>query len=92
MTGDAGLLFKAVLLVSIMAALYVHLVFFTPPTGWALLECALLGCTIAAIGFNVMHDGAHGSFSRFSWMNKLAAYTLAVLSIKPTSQGRTPTM
>ena len=64
MTGDFSLLFKAILLVSIMVALYVHLVFFTPATGWALLECALLGCVIAAIGFNVMHDGAHGSFSR----------------------------
>ena len=66
-----------------MIGLYVHLVFFTPPAIWALLECALLGCVIAAIGFNVMHDGAHGSFSRFAWVNRLAAYTLGVLGGSP---------
>jgi len=30
-----------------------------------------------------MHDGAHGSFSRFAWVNKLAAYTLGVLGGSP---------
>ena len=64
MTGNFSLLFKAVLLITIMAALYVHLVFFTPATSWALLECALLGCDISAVGFNVMHDGAHGSLGQ----------------------------
>ena len=83
MTGNFSLLFKALLLVGIMVALYVHLVFFTPATSWALLECVLMGLTIAAIGFNVMHDGSHGSFSRFPWVNKLAAYTLGVLGGSP---------
>jgi linoleoyl-CoA desaturase len=32
-----------------------------------------LGCFAAAIGFNVMHDGAHGSFSRYKWINNLAS-------------------
>jgi linoleoyl-CoA desaturase len=34
---------------------------------------------MAAIGFNVMHDGGHGSFSRYKWVNELAAYSLNVL-------------
>jgi linoleoyl-CoA desaturase len=78
-TGNAGLLAKAALLVGILMALYVHLVFFTPALGWALLECVALGGVIALVGFNVMHDGAHGSFSRHSWLNRVAAFTLNVM-------------
>jgi linoleoyl-CoA desaturase len=36
----------------------------------------LLGINLAGIGFNVMHDGAHGSFSRKTWVNELMGYSL----------------
>ncbi|RZK23251.1 MAG: acyl-CoA desaturase [Hymenobacter sp.] len=78
-TGNTALLGKAVLLVSSLVALYVHLVFFTPAPGWAVLECVALGTVIALVGFNVMHDGAHGSFSRHPRLNRAAAFTLDVL-------------
>ncbi len=72
-TGNFKLYFKAALLVIAAAGVYTHLVFFTPPVLWAVLECILMGCLIAAIGFNVMHDGAHGSFSRYKWINNMAS-------------------
>ncbi len=72
-TGNFKLFFKAILLVTSLLLVYIHLVFFTPPTVWAILECILLGCIAAAIGFNVMHDGAHGSFSRYKWINSMAS-------------------
>ena len=78
-TGNAALLGKALLLTGSLLALYVHLVFFTPPLPWALAECVLMGTVLALIGFNVMHDGAHGSFSRHGWLNRTAAFTLNVL-------------
>ncbi|RTQ50007.1 acyl-CoA desaturase [Hymenobacter gummosus] len=78
-TGSTGLLSKAALLLTGFVVLYVHLVFFTPPAALALLEAVLLGGVIAAIGFNVMHDGAHGSFSQHKWLNHFAAFTLNVL-------------
>ena len=59
--------------------LYVHLVFFTPIAIVAIIECVLLGCIVSAIGFNVMHDGAHGSFSKYKWVNLLAAFSLNIL-------------
>lgn len=72
-TGNIKLFVKAVVLIAALFSLYVHLVFFTPPAVWAIAESILLGCVVAAIGFNVMHDGAHGSFSRYKWVNDIAS-------------------
>lgn len=79
MTGTPALFAKGILLVVTFLAVYTHLLFFTPSTIFALLECVVLGCLTAAIGFNIMHDGAHGSFSRYSWVNRLAALSLNFL-------------
>jgi len=78
-TGNASLFIKAIVLMSAFALVYIHLVFFTPATLWALLECVLLGGIVSAIGFNVMHDGAHGSFSKNKWVNRMAAFSLNLL-------------
>jgi linoleoyl-CoA desaturase len=72
-TGNFKLYFKAILLVASFITVYIHLVFFTPLPIWAVAECVLLGCLTAAIGFNVMHDGAHGSFSPHKWINNIAS-------------------
>lgn len=82
-TGNFGLYLKAIILLVGFTITYVHLVFFTPPGVWALLEAALLGGLMATIGFNIMHDGAHGSFSKSTVINKLAAITLGVLGGSP---------
>lgn len=78
-TGNYSLWLKAILLVVSFLFIYIHLVFFTPVTWLAILECVLLGGLTAAIGFNVMHDGAHGSFSRYKWVNNLAALSVNFL-------------
>jgi linoleoyl-CoA desaturase len=72
-TGNYNLFLKAVILMVGFAFIYIHLVFFTPAF-WAILESVLLGGMTAAIGFNVMHDGAHGSFSKYKWVNGFAAF------------------
>jgi len=78
-TGNFSLFFKGGLLFVLLVLIYVHLVFFTPIAWVAIVESALLGCVISAIGFNVMHDGAHGSFSKYKWVNHLAAFSLNIL-------------
>ncbi len=78
-TGNFSLYLKAILLVTAFLATYIHLVFFTPAHVWAIAECILFGGLTAAIGFNVMHDGMHGSFSRYKWVNKLAGLSLNFL-------------
>ena len=77
--GNYALWTKAIILVSTLIFLYIHLVFFTPSTFWAITECVLLGGAVASIGFNIMHDGAHGSFSKSPVLNKMAAVTLGFL-------------
>jgi linoleoyl-CoA desaturase len=78
-TGNYSLFIKAIVLVVSFLFVYVHLVFFTPVPWLAITECVILGGLTASIGFNVMHDGAHGSFSRYQWLNKLAALSLNFL-------------
>ena len=78
-TGGVRIYTKAIVLFTVFLALYVHLVFFTPVTWLAVLECILLGFAVASIGFNIMHDGGHGSFSKKPWVNHLAALSLNVL-------------
>jgi linoleoyl-CoA desaturase len=78
-TGNYSLFIKAIILVISFLFIYIHLVFFTPTPVWAILECLVLGGLTSAIGFNVMHDGAHGSFSRYKWVNDLAALSLNFL-------------
>lgn len=78
-TGNFSLYFKAVLFWTLYVALYIHVVFFTPMPWIAVAECLLMGGLTAAIGFNVMHDGAHGSFSNSKFWNKFAAYSVNAL-------------
>lgn len=78
-TGDQGLLRKGVFQVLFSVTLYGVLVFFTPPTIVAVFLCILLGINLAVIGFNVMHEGGHQTFSRHTWINEVSAYSLNVL-------------
>ena len=77
--GNYKLFIKAVILMVSFVFIYIHLVFFTPNILAAVIECVLLGGIVAAIGFNVMHDGAHGSFSKYKWLNRAAAYSMNFL-------------
>ena len=73
-TGNFGLYFKAILFWVVYITLYIHVLFFTPQSWIAILECIVMGGLTAAIGFNVMHDGGHGSFSKSKFWNKIAAF------------------
>jgi linoleoyl-CoA desaturase len=78
-TGNSTLFSKAVILGVGFLAVYIHLVFFTPALFFQIVESILLGGFVAAIGFNVMHDGAHGSFSKYKWLNTFASFSLNIL-------------
>jgi linoleoyl-CoA desaturase len=75
-TGNWMLYHKTIILLAIAGLCYYTLVF-TDINPWlGVLTCIIFGLDLAAIGFNVMHDGAHGSYSRKQWVNDLMAYSL----------------
>lgn len=79
-TGNYKLYVKTAILLSSAAGLYITLIFFTPEQWWlSLLLCTMLGVVLAGIGFNVMHDSAHGSYSRKKWVNDIMAYSLNLM-------------
>ncbi|HEY9047194.1 MAG TPA: acyl-CoA desaturase [Ohtaekwangia sp.] len=77
--GNGKLYGKSIMQVLAAAGLYIWLVFFTPHTFIAILLCLILGLNLAIIGFNVMHEGGHQSFSRYTWLNNVSSYFLNVL-------------
>lgn len=70
---------KSSILIITLISIYVTLVFFTPTTWISLILCGLLGFNFAAIGFNIMHEGGHGSFSKNKILNNFGAYSLNVM-------------
>ncbi|WP_461136105.1 fatty acid desaturase family protein [Spirosoma lituiforme] len=51
---------------------------------WTMLGLAIvLGMFAAFIGFNVSHDGLHGSFSGRSWVNRLMGNSFYLLGANP---------
>jgi len=79
-TGNAELFIKAGIITVSFLAVYSSLVFFNSGNTWLnIFLCTLLGFLGAAIGFNIMHDGAHGSFSTKKWVNEIAGMSLNFL-------------
>lgn len=78
-TGNWKLYSKTIIVLSTAVALYWLLLFVQPNVWISLGLCALLGLNLAVIGFNVMHDGAHGSYSQKPWINEVMAYTLNLM-------------
>ena len=70
-TGDWRLFSKTIILISVAITIY-SLLLFAPINGWwALLLCVIMGFDLASIGFSVMHDANHGSYSTRPWLNDL---------------------
>jgi linoleoyl-CoA desaturase len=77
--GNGKLYLKGSIQILTAAVLYTVLVFFTPPPVISLMLCFLLGLNLGVIGFNVMHEGGHQSFSKYQWINQASAYSLNML-------------
>jgi linoleoyl-CoA desaturase len=77
--GNWKIYLKTVIFLTLLVSLYTWLVFFTPGVWVSIAVCAALGITLAGIGFNVMHDSAHGSFSKHEWINNLMGYSLNLM-------------
>jgi len=56
------------------------LLLFVAWSWWNILPLAIiLGLGLAAIGFNIQHDGGHKAYSEHPWINKVMALTLDLM-------------
>lgn len=79
LTGNTHLYIKCLIQISTAATFYILLVFFTPSVWLSLVLCAALGVNLSLLGFNVMHEGGHQSFSKYKWLNSISSYFLNAL-------------
>jgi linoleoyl-CoA desaturase len=78
-TGNWKLYSKALILVPSAVGIYIVLLTVSIPALPAILLSCLLGFILASIGFNLMHDACHGSYSSKKWVNELVGYSLNAL-------------
>jgi linoleoyl-CoA desaturase len=77
--GNIHLYVKAMVLLPAAVIIYYLLLFTNIPVFLSLLLSGILGFLFACIGFNVMHDACHGSFSKKKWVNELFGYSINLL-------------
>jgi linoleoyl-CoA desaturase len=78
-TGNFHLYLKSVIFITAALGLYITLLFVQLPVLVGAFAALLLGFVSACIGFNVMHDANHGSYSNNKWVNKTLGLTLNAL-------------
>lgn len=78
-TGNAALRLKAMILCGAALLNYAVLLMLSVPVVVQLLLCALLGLILAGIGFAIMHDACHYSFSSSKKVNDLVVLSLNAL-------------
>jgi linoleoyl-CoA desaturase len=77
--GDHRLHKKAAIIVSLYIISYAIIIGMTLPSWAMMVVYTFHGLATALVGFNVMHDGAHSSFSQNKYINRLTAYTFNVI-------------
>jgi linoleoyl-CoA desaturase len=78
-TGNWKLYAKTLTLVPAALGLYLLLLFVHVSLLPGILISSLLGFILASIGFNIMHDACHGSYSKKAWVNNLMGLSLNLL-------------
>jgi linoleoyl-CoA desaturase len=71
--------FKTAVILGWLAASYTLLVFVATSWWLALPLVVSLGLAMAAVGFNIQHDGGHQAYSDRPWINRLMASSLDLL-------------
>ena len=79
-TGNWKLYLKTVVMFTILIAPFVVILSLNTSDWFKLLLTILIGIGMAGVGMNVMHDGNHGSFSKYPWINKLMGSSIYMLA------------
>ncbi|MGB1113729.1 MAG: fatty acid desaturase family protein [Flavobacteriaceae bacterium] len=79
-TGNWKLYLKTVVMFSLLIAPYIIVLTLAISLWYKLALCVLMGIGMAGVGMNVMHDGNHGSFSKYPWINKIMGGSIYFLA------------
>lgn len=77
--GGTKILIKAAIMLSLYITPFVLVLTIDMPIWLAFLMTIVMGIGEAGIGMGVMHDAAHGSFSKYKWLNNLMANSMFLL-------------
>jgi len=78
-TGNWKLYLKTVILVPAAILIYLSLILLPLNIFFGIILSGLFGFVLASIGFNIMHDACHGSYSRRPWVNDMWGLTMNAL-------------
>lgn len=78
-TGDFRLYLKSIILISLYLLPFVAIITLPLSTFWTMAAYMVMGIGMAGIGFNIMHDANHGSYSQRPWVNRIMGYTLQMV-------------
>jgi len=78
-TGESKILWKAILLFVFLLTNYLILLFVQPHWAISIVLCLIMGVNFAAIGFNIMHDAGHDTFSKHKKLNTILSYSLNLM-------------
>lgn len=77
--GGSTMIIKSVVMLSFYLVPYFILLFFSIPI-WMIFTLSLMaGLGMAGTGMSVMHDAAHGTFSKRRWLNKGLSWTIYLI-------------
>jgi linoleoyl-CoA desaturase len=77
--GNFWMYLKAIILITIYILSFLVVILFPLGPRLGVLMAILMGIGEAGIGMSVMHDAAHGAFSKRKWVNSLFASTMFIL-------------
>lgn len=72
---------KSFIILTWFATSYIALVFFTTSIWVALPLAVVLAVAMSAVGFSIQHDGGHHGYSKYRFVNNLAAMTLDLIGV-----------
>ncbi len=78
-TGGLRMVIKTFLILAWLAASYILLVGFANTWWQATLAVISVGLATSGVGFSIMHDGGHRSYSSRTWLNRLTFYCLDLI-------------
>jgi linoleoyl-CoA desaturase len=76
---DWRMILKTVVILAWLATSYVLLVFFSSSLILAVISAFAVAQGFVLVGFNIMHDGAHGSYSKSKKVNWMMGFTLDLI-------------